>query len=157
MTRNRNGLSTLFLVVGALTLLLIFGFSSWFVGVNLNREVAIAEAGRTIRLACESSVEEAIEGFIRSVNLSPKDVRDDEERLAQQFGDKLRQLKPGKLLRTRFVPGNTKKALKPLGIDIEAVEVTLFNENTADGSQASSKEACRKLLAVMEKWSRIPG
>lgn len=157
MPLNRNGLSTIFLVVGALMLLLIFGFSSWFVGVNLNREVAMAEAGRTIRLACESSVEEAIEGFIRSVNLSPKDVRNDEERLAQQFGEKLRKLKPGKLLRTRFVPGNTQKALKPLGIDINSVEVTLFNENTADGSPAAGKEACKKLLAVMEKWSRIPG
>lgn len=157
MPRNRNGLSTIFLVVGALTLLLIFGFSSWFVSVNLNREVAMAEAGRTIRLACESSVEESIEGFIRSVNLLPKDVRNDEERLAQQFGEKLRKLKPGKLLRTRFVPGNTRKALKPLGIDIDAVEVTLFNENTSDGSPAAGKEACKKLLAVMEKWSRIPG
>ena len=155
-TGARRGMSTLFLVVAALSLLLIFGFSSWFVGVNLSREVAMAEAGRTIRLACDSSVEEAIEGFIRSVNLSPRDVKSEEERIAQQFGEKLRKLRPGKLLRTRFVPGNTRKALKPLGIDVEEVQVALFNENTADGVEAG-KEACKKLLAVMEKWSRIPG
>lgn len=154
---NRRGMSTLFLVVAALALLLIFGFSSWFVSANLNREVAMAEAGRTIRLACESSVEEAIEGFIRSVNLSPKDVRSEEERLAQQFGEKLRKLKPGKILRTRFVPGNTRRALKPLGIDIDEVQVSLFNENTADGSPVREKEACKKLLAVMQKWSKVPG
>lgn len=156
LTGSRRGMSTLFLVVAALSLLLIFGFSSWFVGVNLSREVAMAEAGRTIRLACESSVEEAIEGFIRSVNLSPKDVHTDEERIAQRFGEKLRRLRPGKLLRTRFVPGNTRKALKPLSIDVDAVEVTLFNENTADGQEAD-KEACKKLLAVMQKWSKMPG
>ena len=153
---SRRGFSTLFLVIAALALLLIFGFSSWFVGVNLSRDVAMAEAGRTIRLACESSVEESIEGFIRSVNLAPKDVHDDEERLAQKFGDQLRKLAPGKLLRTTFVPGNTRKALKPLGIDIDAVQVTLFNENTSDGQTFDTK-ACKKLMAVMEKWSKVPG
>lgn len=149
-------MSTLFLVVAALALLLIFGFSSWFVSVNLNREVAMAEAGRTIRLACESSVEEALEGFIRSVNMSPRDVRTEEERHAQKFGNQLRSLRPGKILRTRFVPSNTRKACQPLGVTIDEVEVSLFNENTVDGS-VIKEEACKKLLAVMEKWSKVPG
>ena len=149
-------MSTLLLVIAALTLLLIFGFSSWFVGVNLSRDVAMAEAGRTIRLACESSVEEAIEGFIRSVNLSPKDVHDEEERQAQAFGDELRKLKPGRLLRTRFVPNNTRRALHPLAVDVDEVEVTLFNENTADGAPTDMAN-CKKLMAVMEKWSKVPG
>lgn len=149
-------MSTLLLVVAALSLLLIFGFSSWFVGVNLSREVAMAEAGRSIRLACESSVEEAIEGFIRSVNLTPREVKTEEDRLAQKFGEQLRKLKPGKLLRTRFVPENTRRALRPLAIEVEEVQVSLFNENTADGTAADMAN-CRKLLAVMEKWSKIPG
>lgn len=154
--RRTRGLSTLFFVVGALALIGVFGMSSWTVNMNLSREVGLAEAGRTIRLACESSIEEAMEGFIRSVNLSPRDVHSDEERIAQRFGEDLRKLRPGKMLKTRFVPGNTRKALLPLGVDVEEVQVSLFNENTADGAPPE-KEACKKLLAVLEKWSKIPG
>jgi hypothetical protein len=153
---GRRGLSTLFLVLAVLMLLLVFGFSSWFVNINLSREVGMAEAGRTIRLACESSVEEAIEGFIRSVNMAPKDVRSEEERIAQKFGEAIRKLQPGKVLATRFVPVNTRKALQPLGVDVEEVRVRLFNENTTDGEEIDRKK-CKKLLAVLEKWSKIPG
>ena len=143
-------------MLAALVMLGIFGLSSFFVNVNLSRDVAMAEAGRTVKLACESSVEEAIEGFIRSVNLGRKDVHSEEERIAQRFGDDLRQLRPGKLLKTRFVPSNTRKALAPLGVQVEEVAVQLFNESTSDGTPVD-RANCKKVLAVMEKWSKVPG
>jgi hypothetical protein len=156
-TPSRRGFSTLYTVVAIMTLLSIFGFSSWFVNVNLSREVGMAEAGRTIRLACDSGIEEAIEGFIRSVNMSEREIKTDADRAAYNFGQAIRRLVPGKVLRTRFVPENTRKALKPISVDVREVEVSLFCESTMDGSQDDSEARCKRLLAVLEKWSRIPG
>lgn len=157
MPTSRRAFSTISAVMAVLMLLTIFGSSSWFVGMNLSREVAMAEAGRTIRLACDSGIEEAIEGFIRSVNLAKDELKTDQERAAYQFGQAIRKLVPGKVLRTRFAPENTRKALLPLGVDVRDVEVSMFAESTMDGAVSNDKERCKRLMAVLEKWSKIPG
>lgn len=154
--RRRHGISTLYMVLSVLVLLMINGLSGWFVGVNLSREVAMAEAGRTIRLACDSGIEEAMEGFVRSVNLLESEITTPEERSAYAFGQALRKLGAGQVLKTRFVPTNTRRALAPLSVDVPDVEVRLFAQNTLDGPKTDVAR-CQKLLAVLQKWSKIPG
>jgi len=95
------------LVFGIFILLLIFDYSGSFLGVSLWQEVASAEAGQTVRLALESSLEEAIQGFILSVNMTEKEARSASDATKLQFAKTIRQLEPGEVAHARFVPKNT--------------------------------------------------
>jgi hypothetical protein len=157
--RQVAGFGTIVLVLGVCFLLMIYGFSSFFVGRSLSREVAMAEAGRAIRISCDSAVEEAISGFERSVN-SPSDaVQTPEELEAWKFGQAARRLAPGQVLVSQFVPTNSRNAGSPNGVDLHLVEVRMFKENVRQAPDVPVDCSARrkKLEAVIKKWSKIPG
>jgi hypothetical protein len=154
-----EGFGSIVLVLGVCFLLMIYGFSSFFVGRSLSREVAMAEAGRAIRISCDSAVDEAISGFERSVNMTKESLRTPEELEAWKFGQAARQLAPGQVLTSQFVPTNSRKAGLPNGVDLHMVEVRMFKESVRQGPDIATDcaERRKKFEAVMQKWSKVPG
>jgi hypothetical protein len=160
--RSNRGVVDFVLVFGIMFLLFIYGISGWFVGSSLSREVRMAEAGHATRLALESSLEEALQGFLLTVNIGEDtDLPGSERQRAKEFAKAIRLLEPGEVLTARFVPHNTRTAVATLDIELDSIQLTAFNESAMDGDQPlekdARKKACKNLKKVMEKWSAIPG
>lgn len=160
--RDHRGVVDFVLVFGVMFLLFVYGISGWFVGSSLSREVRMAEAGHATRLALESSLEEALQGFLLTVNIDEDTALPPGEReRAKEFAKAIRTIAPGEVLTARFVPHNTRSAVEPLGIELDSIQLTAFTESAEDGDapmeEKARKKACQNLQKVMEKWSAIPG
>lgn len=160
--RSRRGVIDFVLIFGVMFLLMVYGFSGWFVGSSLSKEVRMAEAGHTVRLALESSLEEALQGFLLAVNVTEDSkLAGAEKERATEFAKAMRILSPGEVLTARFVPHNTRASVDVLGIELDSIQVTAFTESAKDGDEpmeeGARRKACKNLHQVMEKWSQIPG
>ena len=143
--------------LAVVVLLLIHGFSSWYVGQNLAVEVAAAEAAACLHLVCDSAIEESVEGFLRSAAIERAPAMDADEEAALAFADTVRGMQPGQMVKSRFVPRNTRKAAGPLGVEV--VEVALRVVQTAAKPEGPPPDpaSCAKLNAVIAKWTGTGG
>lgn len=154
---NRRAIAVLVAALAVVVLLLIHGFSSWYVGQNLAVEVAVAEAQECLHLVCDSALEESVEGFIRSAAIEAEPTLDPDERAAMDFANSVRKLQAGQQVNTRFAPKNTRKAAGPLGVEVVDVGLRAVLTAAVPMGPPADDTACRKLEAVMAKWAATGG
>ena len=100
-------------------------------------------------------MDEALEGFLGSINIVPDKAHTPEELLAARFGQSVRAIGPGQVSEARFNPASSAKMARSLGVDIESTTVRATLESAVAATGEISPDQCKKLKAIIDKWAKV--
>ena len=159
---RRRAVSTLFLVLLAVILMIIWGVAQHFMSGSIHKRVRISEGARRALIRAETAVREA-ESYVEiHANEPPKNGKYRPGSLAHA----LRSLEPGQLFEYEIRP-ELARDWSQQGDEVEwaqddDTEITLVAYLKATHTEeAESDEDCDDLLDKLRKfsvkWSQVPG